>query len=256
MLTKLQKFLFLILLFPLSSIFAVTEEQTNPKPSFEFIFENALAWQSSNVNQIPNSSQGTRFDIADFSKGASYAPRFYFSYAFNENHSLRALVFPFQAGGDKVLSEELKFDGKTFASGLNLNAKYKFHSYRLTYQYRLLNNEDWELKIGFTAKIRNAAVELSQGTTQQKYSNVGFVPLLYFNANYFLSPMWHLEFDMDALAAPQGRAEDISLQAWYTINPTWRVGGGYRSLEGGADNSKVYTFAWLHFVTLSTSVLF
>lgn len=253
---QFKNILVILIFFPVVTVAEKKDEATVPKSSFQFVFENALAWQSSNVNQIPNSDQGTRFDIADFSKGASYAPRFYFSYAFNENHSLRALVFPFQAEGDKVLSEELKFDGKSFAPGINLNAKYKFYSYRLTYQYRLLTNEDWELKIGFTAKIRNAAVELSQGATQQKYSNVGFVPLLYFNAKYFLSPIWHLELDMDALAAPQGRAEDISVQAWYTINPTWRVGGGYRTLEGGADNSKVYTFAWLHFITLSTSVVF
>ena len=53
----------------------------------------------------------------------------------------------------------------------------------------------------------------------------------------------------DALAAPQGRAEDVlaALTFKLTDKITWKV--GYRILEGGADNDEVYTFAMYHYAT-------
>ena len=246
-----------ILIFILLTSLAIKASDIPEKPKpFRLDIENALAWQSYNRNQIPNTTLGTKFDLTNFVSGARYAPRLYFSYFFNEKHSLRALIFPFQAEGTGISAEEIKFNGQTFAPGQSLKAKYRFHSYRLSYRYQFFENENWELKVGFTAKIRNANVALSQGEISTNYSNWGFVPLLYFNAKYFLSPNWRLEFDMDALAAPQGRAEDISIQAWHGFNPSWELGLGYRTLEGRADNSRVSTFTWLHFLILSTSLRF
>lgn len=243
---------FLVFMLLTLKIFSAETEAVEKK-NFRFETEGALAWQSFNRNQIPNSSEGTRFDLADFNRSAIFAPRFYLNYQLSEKHSLRALVFPFQTSGKKTFDTPVKFDGTTFSASQEINGKYRFHSYRLTYRYEFLNNEDWILKVGFTAKIRNALVALSQGSTSKEYSNVGFVPLLNFNAKYLLSPQWRLEFDMDALAAPQGRAEDVAIQTWYSFSPSWEAGLGYRTLEGGADNSKVYTFAWLHFVTLTAA---
>lgn len=56
---------------------------------------------------------------------------------------------------------------------------------------------------------------------------------------------------MDGLAAPQGRAFDIALLFERKIAQTNLTAfGGYRTVEGGADNDEVYNFAWLHFLTL------
>lgn len=241
----------------LTSVFvlAAPEPELSEK-SFRFDLEGALAWQDYNRNQIPNSSLGTKFDAAEFSKGPIFAPRFYLAYQLSPKHSLRALVFPFQTSGSKTFNEDIQFDGTTFAAGQAIQGKYRFHSYRLSYRYQFYKDEDWELKVGFTAKIRNALVSLSQNAVTQDYSNVGFVPLLYFNTKYFISPDWRLEFDMDALAAPQGRAEDVSISGWYSVSPEWELGLGYRTLEGGADNTKVFTFAWFHFVTLTAALNF
>ncbi|NBY20426.1 hypothetical protein EBQ74_09345 [bacterium] len=85
----------LILIFLGFQVFG-SETENNETKKFRFDFEGALAWQSLNRNQIPNSSDGTRFDLADFNRSAIFAPRFYLSYQLSENHSLRALVFPFE----------------------------------------------------------------------------------------------------------------------------------------------------------------
>ena len=61
---------------------------------------------------------------------------------------------------------------------------------------------------------------------------------------------------MDGLASPQGRALDLGLLARYDINDAWYLAGGYRTLEGGADNDSVYNFAWFNYAVLSAGYRF
>ena len=50
-----------------------------------------------------------------------------------------------------------------------------------------------------------------------------------------------------AIAAPQGRAEDVLLVVTWSLRPGVGLHLGYRMLEGGADNDEVYNFSWLHY---------
>ena len=49
-----------------------------------------------------------------------------------------------------------------------------------------------------------------------------------------------LNFNMDGLAAPQGRAFDMAIKLKYDFSWNWSIGAGYRMLEGGADVKDVY----------------
>ncbi len=53
------------------------------------------------------------------------------------------------------------------------------------------------------------------------------------------------------LAAPQGRAFDVALKGRYALGSRAELAAGYRTVEGGADNDEVYTFAWLHYAVAS-----
>ncbi|KQC04121.1 MAG: hypothetical protein APR54_08965 [Candidatus Cloacimonas sp. SDB] len=65
-----------------------------------------------------------------------------------------------------------------------------------------------------------------------------------------------LLLDGDALAAPQGRAEDVLAAITYDISDQLRLKAGYRILEGGADNDEVYTFALFHYAVLGLIIDF
>jgi hypothetical protein len=54
--------------------------------------------------------------------------------------------------------------------------------------------------------------------------------------------------EADALAAKQGRAEDVTAAIYYQINPNARARIGYRLLEGGADVESTYNFALFHYI--------
>ena len=55
---------------------------------------------------------------------------------------------------------------------------------------------------------------------------------------------------MDAAFASQGRAIDIALKFRHNFSPDYNIGFGARSLEGGADNDKVYTFSWFNYAVI------
>jgi hypothetical protein len=106
------------------------------------------------------------------------------------------------------------------------------------------------LGIGFTGKIRDAAISLEGGDQKSEKTNTGFVPLINFRAQWTISPRFGLLLDGDALAAPQGRAEDVILALTANATKSLQFKIGYRFLEGGADNDEVYNFTMINYLVL------
>ncbi|NBX76481.1 MAG: hypothetical protein EBQ92_07995 [Proteobacteria bacterium] len=225
------------------------------KPNWFLQMETGPVWQSRNDCRIPGDS-GTLFSIKDFGSGPFLAGRVYAGYRWTEKSEFRLLFAPLSLKGSRVLDSNVSFQGQTFSSGVTTDSLFRFNSYRLTYRYRVVDDENLNVWVGFTAKVRDAEIALTQGTTTASKSDLGFVPLLHFRANLQLSPVMSLDIDGDALAAPQGRAEDIVVRLIYDLNPTWHANLGYRLLEGGADNSKVYTFSFLHYAVAGLQIDF
>jgi hypothetical protein len=105
--------------------------------------------------------------------------------------------------------------------------------------------------VGFTGKLRDAKVALSQGSTASEDTDLGFVPLLHFSGDWRIADRAHLLLDFDGLAGGPGRAFDVGLKLGVDLSNRWRVGGGYRTLEGGADVDAAYNFAWIHYGVFS-----
>lgn len=219
---------------------------------FHIEFEAGPVWQGRNDVEIPNDGTGTRFSVSDLiGQGPYFAYRAYVSYDINEKQGLRLLVAPLTIEGDGTPAEEIRFDGETFEAGVRTDASYRFDSYRLTWRYLFFDGDAFRWHVGFTGKVRAAEVKLSQGANEASYDNVGFVPLLHIAGEWKLAESWSAVLDVDALAAPQGRAEDVALKLSYRWSERWSATAGYRTMEGGADNDEVYTFAWLHYVVAS-----
>ncbi len=217
--------------------------------------EGSSVWQSRNEVQIPGDS-GSRFKITDFSKGPFAAYRAYLGYTWSDRHELRLLWAPLSAKFNGRFSEPVSFQGVAFAKDTSTEAFYKFNSYRLTYAYHFDPVGDWKFAVGLTAKVRDAEIRLTQGAVNAKKTNVGFVPLLNFQAHRAIGEKWGFRGDVDGLAAPQGRAVDATLMLERQLAVSdggniFKAGLGYRTVEGGADNKVVYNFAWLHYLSLS-----
>ena len=219
-----------------------------PGSGWDVTLETGPAWFSRNDVRIPNDEEGDRFDVTELTgNGPVRSMRLGLEYGWGERHAATALFAPFRASGSSALKDDVRFKGETFTGGESLKATYKFNTYRLGYRYSVHETEDWRLRVGGSLLVRDADVRLSQGNTTADDPDLGFVPLLAFEATRYFNSRWSLAFDVEGLGAPQGRAIDAALALQYRWDEALTVRLGYRTLEGGADNDSVYTFAWVHY---------
>lgn len=224
---------------------------------FSLELEAGPTWQSKNNVQIPNDEFGTLFSLKDLvGTGPWAAGRIYFTWNINQKHGLRLLLAPLSYTESGIFDDEVLFAGQAYEAGIPTDATYRFNSWRLTYRYKFKNSDRWQLWIGATAKIRDAEIKLQQGDTTSRDTDVGFVPLLYFRADWRFAEKWHAIADFDGLAGGPGRAIDLALKIGYDINDRWSVSAGYRMIEGGVDIDEVYNFAWFNSAVVSGVVRF
>jgi len=220
-------------------------------------FEAGPVWQTVNDIRIPNSDAGSRFSLVDLvGKGPQTVGRGYLTWNINQKHSLRGLYAPLSLTETGVPVGDIAFNGDDFLGGREVSATYKFNSYRLTYSYLWRDGETWDWRIGFTAKIRDAKIQIVQGDVDSTKDDLGFVPLLHIAGRARLGGAWYVNLDLDALAGGPGRAEDVALKLGrrFGSNLAWEL--GYRTVEGGADVDSVYSFAWLHYAVTSVRLEF
>ena len=224
---------------------------------FSLELEVGPTWQSKNDVQIPNTEFGTRFSLEDLvGSGPWAAGRIYFTWNINQKHSLRLLAAPLSYNETGLFDETVDFAGETYEPGVPTEATDQFNSWRIGYRWKFKDGDKWTLWLGFTAKVRDAKIELAQGDTTSNDTDVGFVPLLAFAADYRFADQWRLIFDFEGLAGGPGRAFDVALKVGYDINDRWSLTAGYRTVEGGVDIDDVYNFAWFQYAVVSGVVRF
>lgn len=224
---------------------------------FEIAVETGPVWQTKNDVQIPNDATADRFSLVDLVGGGPWvAARAEFLWDFRARHGLRLLAAPLEITERGTLDESVRFAGETFDTESGVEATYQFHSWRATYRYRLSDGPRWKWWIGATLKVRDARIRLEQGDTVGEDTDLGLVPLLYLRGEGRLSEHWSVVLDFDGLAGGPGRAFDVSAQVRRRLGERWVVGGGYRTVEGGADVDEVYNFAWFHSAVASAAVRF
>ncbi len=216
---------------------------------FNYSLELGSTTQTLNDVKIPGNT-GKKIDLTEFGKGPVNSYRIYLGYSW-DRHEIRGLYAPLEFNLNGTLDQPTTFKNSVFQSVVSTGAVYKFNSYRLGYSYALEKSSEWDLRFGFTGKIRDAEVTLSQNALKESKKNVGFVPLLNFQAFRPLSDLYSFQLDLDALGAPQGRAIDLGLFLERQLGKSQtKAFIGYRTVEGGADNKTVYSFVWLHTLTL------
>jgi hypothetical protein len=211
-------------------------------------FENGAAIAGYNDVRIPGDT-GTLFSLTDdLASEPTYFWRLRADVRIAQKHVLSALVAPLTLHASGTFDQPVSFAGATFAPGVPTTGLYVFNSYRVTYRYEPIRKENWMFGVGVTVKVRDAETRLEASGTSAAKTNVGAVPLVNFKLERRLGARATFLLEGDALAAPQGRAEDIFAGILVHAGKQWSIKAGYRFLEGGADNDEVYTFALVHYV--------
>jgi hypothetical protein len=210
--------------------------------------EGGLVVPGYNNVQIPNNDSGTRFSLKD---DVGIDNRVYYrlrlSYRLGRRHGLSLLYAPLSVNASGSLDTPINFQDARFEAGTAVTGLYRFNSYRLTYRYRLVDRPSLNVWVGFTAKIRDAEIKIQSVSQVSSKTNVGFVPLLHIYMDWQWGRQWGMVLEADALAAKQGRAEDVSAAVYYRLKQNLRLKMGYRFVEGGSDGDEVYNFAWINY---------
>ncbi len=171
-------------------------------------------------------------------------------YTIKSRHTVSVLYAPLTVKSDGSATFPVDFEGVIFPANTSLDASYTFNSYRITYRYDFVKRPKFEFGLGFTAKIRDAEIALESENLSAKKTNVGFVPIVNFRLNWMMNEKYSLLLEGDALAAPQGRAEDVLLALTCKLADKIALKAGYRILEGGADNDEVYNFSLFNYAVV------
>jgi hypothetical protein len=220
----------------------------NGQASFDL--ETGAVGSGYNNVRIPG-DQGTLFSLKnDLDSKTEIFFRVRVNYTINTRHTFSLLYAPLETVSNGNLPYDIFFEGVTFPANTNLIGSYKFNSYRLTYRYEFVHKPKFEFGLGFTAKIRDASISLASAGLESKKANVGFVPIINFRMLWKLDEKTGILLEGDALAAPQGRAEDVLIAVTYRVSDHLGLKAGYRILEGGADNDVVYNFALFNYASV------
>lgn len=219
-------------------------------------FETGGAFSGYNDVQIPKET-GTKFSL---SQELKIDPTVFFrlrlTYSFKEKHHISALGALLRLDAAGQIDRTVRFNEAEFAANAPLKSRYRFDSYRLTYRYDIYRKEKLQIGLGLTAKIRDASISLEGDNQKTEKINTGFVPLINFKVDWMFAKRFGLLLEGDALAAPQGRAEDVLLALQYQASEKVMLKLGYRLLEGGADVDEVYTFALVNYAVVGVQMSF
>ena len=245
---KLKRYIFLSVIL-ISQVFPVFSQAL-------LDVETGFVSASKNDVRIPG-NQGTMISFTDdLASASSFFIRLRAGYRFGDRHNISGLFAPLSMKSDGFLPYDVSFAGTVFPADSMLDAQYRFNSYRLTYRYDIVSNKKVEFGLGLTAKIRDAAIIMRAPNYYAKKTNTGFVPLINFRFLVMMDDRLGLLVEGDALAARQGRAEDILFSAIYELNDRMHMRVGYRFLEGGADNDEVYNFSMFNYGSIGFTYTF
>lgn len=218
--------------------------------------ESGRVWSGYNDVRIPGTG-GTRFSLSqELEADPGMFVRVRLGHRRASGHEFLLLLAPLTLKAAGSLDRDVFFYRETFPAATPLLATYKFNSYRLTWRRSLLERNGWQLALGATGKVRDAFIRVEGGGLESTRTDLGFVPLVSFRLGWQPLSRFSLLLDGDALAAPQGRAEDLFIGGTFQLTPGARALLGYRFVEGGADVDRVYTFAMIHYLSAGLSLTF
>ena len=209
------------------------------------------------LNNIRNGINGTLFSLKnDLSTPPSPFLRVRAGLLLNNKHHFSILFAPLKSLVTGTIDRDILYDGKDFKANIPLEATYKFNSYRLTYNRRIINNNNFKFGLGLSAKIRDAGTSLKNKELLSENFSIGFAPLINVLANWNISQKAGMNFLGEGIVASKGRAIDLSISGKYSFTKSLQGNIGYRLLEGGADGTSRYNFIQFHFIFASLNFSF
>ena len=226
------------------------------RAEFLLNLQGAAVFTGYNDVRIPGDGGSDISFSDDLAAATAFSGRVEVGYLLGRRNYIGIMAAPLSVDSHGRVDRDVDFAGTRFPARTQLDGTFRFDSYRLTWRYKFFPRKSLDLWLGLTAKIRDAAITLEGDGLRAEKTNTGVVPLVNFVAEWRVAPPWSLRLAGDALAAPQGRAEDVLFAVVRDIGASTKLFAGYRVLEGGADNDEVSTFSLFHYLVAGVETRF
>ena len=128
-----------------------------------------------------------------------------------------------------------------------------FNTWRLQYRWDFVLTDSIEFGLGLTGLYRDAEISIQNADdadNKASYNNTGYVGLLNFRLLVKLSKEISILLNGDIIAGSDSRMLDIFTGMKFQASKDFAFQLGYRLIEGGADNDKIYTFTLINYLAV------
>jgi len=218
--------------------------------------------QRTNVVKSPNDSSGTEFNLINFSErnDPTTTANVVFDAKLNKTSELRFSIEPFEARDIGQFATPVNFAGSTFPANNDTYSRYRLTDIRMQYQYNLLPESKWDLKVGASISAQRTVVELS--TTEDTPAYYGkvddwvFLPLLHLEGAYNMGTNMALIAEGNWISTSDNEHLDASLMFNYMFDRHWDAGIGYGEYKRETDTSDLFNHVEYNVVLLNVGYTF
>jgi len=133
------------------------------------------------IHTIQFGTNGTKFDyVKEGGQGVLFPfSRITAEIILHGRHNFIFLIQPLEIRTSSLLQRDIVIDDLNFPENSNLNLKYGFTFYRISYLFDFNKDEDREFALGLSLQLRNASIifESADGSLLRTNENVGPVPI-------------------------------------------------------------------------------
>lgn len=194
---------------------------------------------------------GSEVDLEE-DLGYDDSEELYLEAAFNLGpFRLAASYLPIEFSGSGTLTEEIKFNGETFAVGADVQSDVELDLYDIGLTWNLINIDDLPLRFQFgpelAVKVVDAEVSMADvtGTLSESASATAPIPTIGARARLAFADYFGLVGRVGYLEYDDNRFLDAEAQIEFSPIPTLGIFAGYRYLELEVDESDVFIDATL-----------
>lgn len=235
----------------------------NKRGKYRYSLYFGPADQRSNIVKSPNNSNGTEFNLINFSErnDPTTTATVQFDAKLSDASNLRFSIEPFEARDTGQFSQPVNFAGDTFPANTDTFSRYRLTDIRLLYNYNLLSrNDKWDFKIGGALSAQRTVVELSSTddppTNYGKVDDWTLLPLLNAEAAYNIGSNMALIAEGNWMSTSNDDHVDASLMFNYMFDRHWDAGIGYGEYKRRTDTAELLNSVKYNIVILNVGYTF